>query len=43
MKDLKQGGKLEYVKKKHWDIYREMMRSEGVQIIALESTIVVNS
>lgn len=30
--DLKQGGKLEYVKKKRWDIYREMMRREGVKL-----------
>ena len=29
--DLKSGGILEYAKKMRWDIYREMMRAEGVK------------
>jgi hypothetical protein len=29
--DLKPAGIMEYVKKKRWDIYREMMQSEGVK------------
>ncbi len=30
--DLKEGGRLEYVKKRRWEIYREMMGREGLKL-----------